>query len=99
MLLETPKRDKAMLIQVVGIGCHICQNMEEDVRAIVSQMELEAQVERVDDVEKILQYGLFALPGLVIDGQMVTCGYSGKKKIERLIKEKIDNAELRLWQS
>ena len=88
-----------MLIQVVGIGCHICQKMEEDVRAIVIQMELEAQVERVDDIEKILQYGLFALPGLIIDGQMVTCGYSGKKKIERLIKENIDNTEHRLWQS
>ncbi len=95
MLLETPKRDNAMLIQVVGIGCHICQKMEEDVRAIVKQMELEAQVERVDDIEKILQYGLFALPGLVIDGQMVACGYAGKKKIERLIKENIDNTEHR----
>ncbi len=95
MLLETLKRDKAMLIQVVGIGCHICRKMEEDVRAIVSQMKLEAQVERVDDIEKILQYGLFALPGLVIDGQMVTCVYPGKKKIERQIKEKFDNAEHR----
>jgi small redox-active disulfide protein 2 len=75
-----------MQIQIIGIGCHTCRRLEADVREIVEQMKLDAQVERVDDLDKILQFRLMALPGLVIDGQVVACGYAGKSKVERLIR-------------
>ena len=73
-------------IQIIGIGCHTCRRLEADVREIATQVEIEAQIERVDDLEQILLFGLMALPGLVIDGQVVSCGYSGKAKVERFIK-------------
>jgi len=73
-------------IQIIGIGCHTCRRLEADVREIVTQMKIEAQIERVDDLEQILLFGLMALPGLVIDGQVVSCGYSGKSKVEHLIE-------------
>lgn len=78
-------------IQIIGIGCHTCRRMEGDVREIVSQMKVDAQIERIDDLEKILQFGLTALPGLVINGKMVSCGYSGKGKLERLIRNALDS--------
>lgn len=74
-------------IQIVGIGCHTCRRLESDVREIVAQMKLDAQVERVDDLEQILRYELTALPGLAINGQVVACGYGGKGKVERLIED------------
>lgn len=64
--------------------------MEADVKEIIQGMKLDAQVERVTDLEKILQYQLYALPGLVIDGRVVTCGYPGKRKIEHLLREIIE---------
>jgi len=78
-------------IQIIGIGCHTCRRLEADVREIVAHMKLDAQVERVDDLEKILQFELMALPGLVINGQVVSCGYSGKGKVERLIENIVNS--------
>ena len=78
-------------IQIIGIGCHTCRRLEADVREIVAHMKLDAQVERVDDLEKILQFELTTLPGLVINGQVVSCGYSGKGKVERLIENVVDS--------
>jgi hypothetical protein len=51
---------------------------------------VDAQVERVDDLEQILRFGLHALPGLVLDGQVVMCGYAGKPKLERLLREALE---------
>jgi hypothetical protein len=78
------------LIQILGIGCPTCRRMETDVNEIVQGMNLDARVERVVDLEKILQYQLYGLPGLVIDGRVVACGYPGKRKIERLLREAIE---------
>ncbi len=74
-----------MKIQIIGVGCGTCRRLEADVREIIRQNGIDAQVERVDDLEKILQYRLYALPGLMIDGRVAACGYSGKNKVERLI--------------
>ncbi len=76
-----------MQIQILGIGCTTCRQMEADVKEIVQRLKLDAQVERVENLEKIFQFQLYALPGLVIDGQLVACGYSGKRKIESLLQE------------
>lgn len=80
-----------LAIKIVGIGCHTCRRLEIDVREIVDQMMIEAQIERVDDLDKILQYELTALPGLVINGQLVACGYGGKGKVEKLIRMALDS--------
>jgi hypothetical protein len=80
-------------IQIIGIGCHTCRRLEAEVREIVAQMKLVTQIERVDDLEQILQFELMALPRLVINGQVVACGYSGKGKVERLIADALDSRE------
>lgn len=74
-----------MIIQILGIGCPACRQMESDVREIVARHRLNAVVERMDDPQQIAQFGLFAVPGLVIDNRVEMCGYKGKTKIERLI--------------
>ncbi len=37
-----------MLIQVIGIGCAACKNMEADVRQVAARLGLEATIERVN---------------------------------------------------
>jgi small redox-active disulfide protein 2 len=76
-------------IQILGIGCNTCQHLEADVRELVLRKKIDAQVERVDDIEAILNYQLKALPGLVINDKVVACGYSGKGKLEHLIEDAI----------
>ena len=76
-----------MRIQVIGAGCAACQHMEADVRAVVARLGLDATIERVDDLEQIVRFGLFVLPGLAVDGQVISAGYGGQKRIEKALRE------------
>ena len=76
-----------MRIQVIGAGCAACKHMEADVQAVVGRLGLDATVERVDDLEQIVRFGLFVLPGLAVDGQVISAGYGGQKRIEKALRE------------
>ena len=76
-----------MRIQVIGVGCAACKHMEADVRAVAARLGLDATIERVDDLEQIMRFGLFVLPGLVVDGQVLSAGYGGRKRIEKALRE------------
>lgn len=64
-----------MIIKIVGAGCPACQQLEAEVRQWLIQHSVKAQVERIDNLMEILNYRLLALPGLVIDEQIVMMGY------------------------
>ena len=76
-----------MRIQVIGMGCAACKAMEADVRSAVARLGLEATLERVDDMEDIVRFKLFALPGLAVDGQVISAGYGGQRRIEKALRE------------
>ena len=76
-----------MIIHVLGAGCAACKQMEADVRAIAARLGLDATIERVDDLEQIMRFGLFVLPGLAVNGQVVSAGYGGQKRIEKALRE------------
>lgn len=78
-----------MLIQILGIGCEACGRMEQDVRAIVHRLGLQANIERVKDPESIARFGVFVIPALVIDGEVVTAGYRGARRIEQVMRQKL----------
>ncbi|MFQ5436513.1 MAG: (Fe-S)-binding protein, partial [Anaerolineae bacterium] len=52
--------------------------------AVVEQLGLEAEISRVDDPFTIAQMGIFTLPQLMIDGQLVRFRYHGRRSIEEL---------------
>ncbi len=76
-----------MLIQVIGMGCAACKNMEADVRLVAARLGLDATIERVDAMEDIMRFRLFALPGLAVDGQVISAGYGGQRRIEKALRE------------
>lgn len=61
--------------------------MEKDVEKIVSQLGITANIERVQDGKTIMQFGVFVLPALVVDGKVLTAGYSGQRRIEKVLRE------------
>ncbi len=76
-----------MLIQVIGMGCAACKNLEADVHSVVARLGLDASIERVDAMEDIMRFKLFALPGLAVDGQVISAGYGGQRRIEKALRE------------
>ena len=79
-----------MNIKVLGVGCAACRSMVSDVERLVARLKLDARVEYVTDVEKIISYGVMSTPVLVIDEQIVMIGHRGAKKIEAALQQAAD---------
>lgn len=74
-------------IQIVGVGCPKCRQMTADVTAVVEQLGLQAEIGRIDDPLTIAQMGIFSLPQLMIDGQLVRFRYRGRRSIEEQLRK------------
>lgn len=63
-----------MIIQVLGTGCQKCKTLYELVNKAVTETGVEALVEKVEDIQKIMAYNIIMTPGLVIDGYVKVAG-------------------------
>ncbi|MEA3498975.1 MAG: thioredoxin family protein [Campylobacterota bacterium] len=63
-----------MKIEVLGTGCAKCKALEEVVKKAISEVGGFHSVEKVDDIMKIMDYGVINTPGLVIDGVVKSTG-------------------------
>jgi small redox-active disulfide protein 2 len=63
-----------MKIEVLGTGCTKCVALENVVKEAVAKSGKFVQVEKVDDIMKIMEYEVVSTPGLVIDGKVVSTG-------------------------
>jgi small redox-active disulfide protein 2 len=61
-------------IKVLGTGCANCRNLEQMVRRTVDQLQMDASVEKEEDIMKIIAYGVRRTPALVIDEKVVLYG-------------------------
>jgi small redox-active disulfide protein 2 len=73
-----------MEIKVLGPGCSKCQQTEKIVKEAVAESGIEAQVEKITDIMKIMNYGVMGTPAVVVDGQVKSTGKVPKK--EEVIK-------------
>ena len=63
-----------MKIEILGTGCHKCKALEANVRKAVSELKITADIIKVTDAEKIVEYDVMCTPALVIDGQVKSSG-------------------------
>ncbi len=63
-----------MKIEILGTGCPKCKQLEKNVLTALAQTGKFAEVEKVEDLQKIMEYGVMSTPGLVIDGKVVSVG-------------------------
>ncbi|RPI36045.1 MAG: thioredoxin family protein [Nitrospiraceae bacterium] len=63
-----------MKIEVCGSGCSKCAELEKRAKEAVAIAGLDATVEHVYDMTKIIERGIFMTPALVIDGKTVASG-------------------------
>ncbi len=63
-----------MKIEILGVGCAKCKKLEELVRDIASKEGINADISKVEDFKKIMNYGVMTTPALVIDGEVKAAG-------------------------
>ncbi len=64
-----------MEIKVLGTGCPKCKALEKTVINSLVELGISADVSKVEDIMKIIEYGVMRTPALVINGKVVISGY------------------------
>lgn len=65
---------RKMEIKVLGTGCKKCKSLEQATRQAIEELNLDANVEKVEDIAEIMQFGVMTTPALVVDGEVVLSG-------------------------
>ena len=61
-------------IKVMGQGCPRCAKLEEDVRDVLAETGIDAEVEHVSDLKEIMRMGVMGTPALMINDQLKIAG-------------------------
>jgi small redox-active disulfide protein 2 len=61
-------------IKILGTGCPKCIRLQENVQQAINELNLQAQIEKVTEIDKIMSYGIMSTPGLVINEKVVSFG-------------------------
>ena len=71
-------------IKILGTGCPKCNSLEKLTRKAVNEIGVEANIEKVEDIMDIMEYGIMRTPGLVVNGEVKV---SGRLPSEKELKE------------
>ena len=78
-----------MKIEILGTGCPKCKKLHELSEETVKELGVSAEIIKVTDINKIIDYGVMVTPALVIDGDVKVAGkIPEKEEITKWIKEK-----------
>lgn len=55
------------VIKILGTGCPKCQSMTGVVKDVVSENDIDATIEKVEDIMEIMKFNIMSTPALVID--------------------------------
>lgn len=63
-----------MEIKILGTGCTNCKTLEKVTVNALAELNIAANVEKVEDIQKIMSYGIMRTPGLVVNGKVLLSG-------------------------
>lgn len=61
-------------IKILGIGCPKCKKLADLTETAAKELNIEYQLEKVTDLNKIMEFGVMVTPALIVDGQVKVAG-------------------------
>jgi small redox-active disulfide protein 2 len=85
---EVEEEPGVLTIKILGPGCARCERLASEIRSVLADLQLAADVEHVRDPMAIAQYGLLATPTLIIDGKVRASGaVPSRDKMKKWLEE------------
>lgn len=77
-----------MLIQVLGTGCAKCNKLATLVEGIAKKEGIDFTLEKVTDINKIMDSGVMVTPALLVDGKLKCSGsIPGAEQVAAYLKQ------------
>ncbi len=83
-----------MEIKILGTGCAKCNQLEKLTREVLTEMAIDAKIDHVKEIQKIMEYPILTTPGLVINEELVVSGkVPDKAKLTQFIANALDKED------
>jgi small redox-active disulfide protein 2 len=81
---------KLMKIKVLGSGCKNCHKLEEEVINALAELDVAADVEKITEMDKIIEHDIFITPGLIVNEKIKVFGRVPRRsEIKKWISEEL----------
>jgi len=67
-------------VKVLGTGCANCKTTQKLIEEVTSENGIEINLEKVEDMTKIMSYGIMSTLGVIVDGKVAHAGGIPDKK-------------------
>ncbi len=76
-----------MKIQILGTGCPKCKKLTENAEAAAKELGIEYEIEKVTNINDIMNFGVMMTPALAVDGEIKVVGkVASVEDIKKLIQ-------------
>jgi small redox-active disulfide protein 2 len=77
-----------MKIEILGVGCPKCKQLTANAEAAIKELNIQSEIGKVMDIDKITEYGVMMTPALAVDGTVVSAGkVLSKDEIKKIISK------------
>ncbi len=76
-----------MKIEILGTGCPKCKMLEANAKRAVEELKIKAEIVKVTEIDKIIDYGVMSTPAIVVDGKVKSYGkIADVEEIKKFLK-------------
>lgn len=75
-----------MNIKILGGGCPNCKILYNNAASACRELKIDVVIEKIQDFEKISEFGVLSTPALVINEKVVGQGKMNYRKVKELIE-------------
>ena len=85
--MNQPPEVDEVKVQILGTGCPKCKQLTANAEAAIAELGMDAQVEKIQSIKQIMEFGVMITPALAVDGEVRSSGkVLSKDDIKKLLE-------------